>query len=168
MGCWSDHERCHKRDQNHGRVKQQEGYPCQGTANHPVSSGDCLLATTYMLWLKISLKARFQPILPSLAVYERQLANCKRWCDIITCNNLLCSYLHFFCGSVADELLENHIESNSIQHTQYLQKKWWSEYSCLRWGFHELHVLEQVFNFIRYKACSWWWWCCWRYLVWPD
>ena len=78
MGCWSGHGRCHKRDQNHGKVKQQKGYPCQGIANHPVSSGNCLLAITYILWSKISLKVQFQPILPSLAVYEHWLANCKR------------------------------------------------------------------------------------------
>ena len=45
---------------------------------------------------------------------------------------------------------------------------WWSEYSCLRWGFHGLHVLEKVFNFVCYKACSWWWQCCWGCLVWSD
>ena len=49
VGCWSDYRRCCKRDQNRGRAKQQEEYPCQRMVDHLVSSDDCLLATTCML-----------------------------------------------------------------------------------------------------------------------
>ena len=45
---------------------------------------------------------------------------------------------------------------------------WWFEYSCLWWSSHKLHVLEEVFNFICYKTCTWWRWCCRGYLIWFD